>query len=616
MNSTGQNTESSSTTTCVQAAADSVADASNKGQAQSSTPPEWGRVLSRPLNPFRPVITDLTCGNGNLLHAASNGDAILLGCDIQNEEAGSQISEHLVIADLTAFYPLLQSVDWQGDCFVLNPPWDLHWYRERLEGLARSGRETVRLAWRATDARLGADTLDSTLATLMIALDRMSAYGEGLLIANEATLQRLLFNGPHGALAQHVWAHLVVEGNLCSGTAKSKFREGFQTGIIWFAAGHDDGVAAKAQSRVTTLDGALEFCEYLRSDRFCLRDGQSATEFRRTAESAALWGAAKQRMTGDRFGPGNLSAIPTNTCYTLILGPGNVQYVDLEVFLSADLESVISLLRSLFATPGIEVPQVRITARDFACRGGWLGLAPGNPTELDLVQIDSMTQTLGWEARLRTQYELGRFCLTKLLPSSAYCCFHQALQLFEINCEECLKAWVREAFGNNDVFRSYLNSPDHLVVNGFVFTKTPFVRKMLSAYENVAAEKGAQMELERLRRSRFKCYIYLMEDLRNGTFKIGRSKTPAKRERTLQSEVPQIVMRFSVPGEEAHEKQLHDHFQGKRLRGEWFTLTNDDLLWIVDFLKVSGDSARAIVDYQWLGAVHFTASPTPRNLRV
>ena len=212
MNSTGQNTESSSTTTCVQAAADSVADASNKGQAQSSTPPEWGRVLSRPLNPFRPVITDLTCGNGNLLHAASNGDAILLGCDIQNEEAGSQISEHLVIADLTAFYPLLQSVDWQGDCFVLNPPWDLHWYRERLEGLARSGRETVRLAWRATDARLGADTLDSTLATLMIALDRMSAYGEGLLIANEATLQRLLFNGPHGALAQHVWAHLVVEG--------------------------------------------------------------------------------------------------------------------------------------------------------------------------------------------------------------------------------------------------------------------------------------------------------------------------------------------------------------------------------------------------------------------
>jgi hypothetical protein len=100
-----------------------------------------------------------------------------------------------------------------------------------------------------------------------------------------------------------------------------------------------------------------------------------------------------------------------------------------------------------------------------------------------------------------------------------------------------------------------------------------------------------------------------MEDLRNKTFKIGRSKTPGKRERTLQSEVPQIVMRFSVPAEEAHEKQLHDRFQSRRMRGEWFALTNDDLVWIVEFLKVSGDSFRAVVDYQWLGAIHFASSP-------
>jgi hypothetical protein len=117
------------------------------------------------------------------------------------------------------------------------------------------------------------------------------------------------------------------------------------------------------------------------------------------------------------------------------------------------------------------------------------------------------------------------------------------------------------------------------------------------------------MESELLRRSNFDCFIYLMEDLRNRSFKIGRSKTPGKRERTLQSEVPQVVMRFSIPAEEECERQLHGHFESKRFRGEWFTLTNDDLVWIVAFLKANGDPSRAIMDYNWLGNIHFASTP-------
>jgi len=49
----------------------------------------------------------------------------------------------------------------------------------------------------------------------LIALDLCTPSGEGLLIGNNATLQRLLFDpgAPHGAAAAHVWAHLVIPGN-------------------------------------------------------------------------------------------------------------------------------------------------------------------------------------------------------------------------------------------------------------------------------------------------------------------------------------------------------------------------------------------------------------------
>lgn len=114
--------------------------------------------------------------------------------------------------------------------------------------------------------------------------------------------------------------------------------------------------------------------------------------------------------------------------------------------------------------------------------------------------------------------------------------------------------------------------------------------------------------MERLRKSRFSTFVYLMEDLRNGHFKIGRSATPARRERTLQSEVPQIVLRISVPADENHERELHEHFAHKRLRGEWFALSSDDLVWLVSFLKRNGDVARASVDHQWLGMAFLKAS--------
>ena len=180
--------------------------------------------------------------------------------------------------------------------------------------------------------------------------------------------------------------------------------------------------------------------------------------------------------------------------------------------------------------------------------------------------------------------------------------------------------------------RSYETSPEHIKVlhndrrwgdcpsGGCVFRKTDFVKKKLLAIDQEATrlteqhrlteeDQRASENLETLRKSRFDTFVYVMEDSRNGTFKIGQSKTPGKRERTLQSETPEITLRFSIPTDEAHEKHLHAQFDSKRIRGEWFSLTPDDLLQIVQFLKTNGDVPRVFVDHEWLGSVYFRSGP-------
>ena len=71
--------------------------------------------------------------------------------------------------------------------------------------------------------------------------------------------------------------------------------------------------------------------------------------------------------------------------------------------------------------------------------------------------------------------------------------------------------------------------------------------------------------------------VYVMIDKNTGYYKIGRSINPEKRERTLQSEKPTIEMLFNHDARVADEKQLHNMFVDKRVRGEWFDLNGSDL---------------------------------------
>ncbi|MBI3413914.1 MAG: GIY-YIG nuclease family protein, partial [Verrucomicrobia bacterium] len=241
-----------------------------------------------------------------------------------------------------------------------------------------------------------------------------------------------------------------------------------------------------------------------------------------------------------------------------------------------------------------------------------------------------------WEEKLRTHYVFGRLYLEHRVPSGVYCCFHSELKLTNLAFDACVAAWVQEAWLVKDVEESFIGSPDYLRLRAktydyyqVIFRKTPFVASRLAELAQqaeldarrraedlekatkrqlvVEAARNEAEDLDRLRKSSFTTFVYVMQDLRNGHLKIGRSTSPGKREKTLQSEVPQIVLRLSIPANDEHERQLHEQFSNKRIRGEWFALEPNDILWLVSFLKRNGDATRASVDYQWLGTISFSA---------
>ena len=315
---------------CVQQLFESCSNAGSKAAAQYFTPPEWAEVLAIPLPRYRPVVVDLNCGEGNLLVGASRGSTNhLLGCDIDPCDGGQYAARvQRITADVTRLHPMLRDVRFAADCFALNPPFDLHWYRKALEGLAESDLPTVRQAFAAHDGRTGKDTIDSTVATLCLALDLSSEYGEGVLIANEATLRRLIFadKAPHCALASHVWAHLVIKGNPMTGIQDCAHQEGeqFLTGVLYFARSHDWGTPVQGGTlyippAVASLEEAKAACNELQKHRLELRQGAEIKSYAKTEDTAEKWkavGEEWERLTKVDRPQWNISLRPDGTIQT------------------------------------------------------------------------------------------------------------------------------------------------------------------------------------------------------------------------------------------------------------------------------------------------------------
>jgi len=75
-------------------------------------------------------------------------------------------------------------------------------------------------------------------------------------------------------------------------------------------------------------------------------------------------------------------------------------------------------------------------------------------------------------------------------------------------------------------------------------------------------------------------FLYMMIDGHTNLTKIGISKNPTDREATLQGQMPLLELFWQCESERSEETQLHEFFDEKRVRGEWFDLSMDDVRYI------------------------------------
>ena len=283
--------------------------------------------------------------------------------------------------------------------------------------------------------------------------------------------------------------------------------------------------------------------------------------------------------------------------YILYLAPGEVRHLQVRNFVKYKVESWIAYFKQMSLTPEIQGPY------------------GGENEDLDSVILSEFVAEPTWEDEFKILHSFAVLHREYGVPSTVYGYFHKQMKLQSLEFAECINSWIKEAWNDYFIAQSYVKSDRHIVikigdefgdpetVRFAVFKKTHFVIQRLEELRRLEEAEKTNENLERLRRSNFKIFVYLMEDIRNGLFKIGQSQTPEKREKTLQSEVPETSLRFYMPAHDTAEKELHEMFSKKRVRGEWFELTPQDIISVIGFLKQKGDLSRASADYEWLGKI-------------
>jgi hypothetical protein len=306
---------------------DAGANAWRVGRQQFFTPPEIARALMLPLpsairNP-QSAFVDLTMGAGALL--AASGASDLFGIDIDSRLArkpkfdgsrhGGQAVEsrptnwHTVCGDLTKFYPLLQEIDWQFDLCGLNPPFSVKWHRKNLVGLVDSECEAVR----ETFGKSRKAAIDSTLATLLIALDRMTTRGEGYLICTRGFAEKICSTPAF----RHVWLWLTIPAGMFGPSVGAW--QPIDNAVLYFARSHRTP-AGKAPLTLYAPDARAEqiarTLATIGAQRQLLRHGLSIFhEHDFCPLTRQLWEGAKEewlRLVGSRHGGQAEQSRPTD----------------------------------------------------------------------------------------------------------------------------------------------------------------------------------------------------------------------------------------------------------------------------------------------------------------
>ncbi|ANU23224.1 GIY-YIG nuclease family protein [Planococcus donghaensis] len=78
-------------------------------------------------------------------------------------------------------------------------------------------------------------------------------------------------------------------------------------------------------------------------------------------------------------------------------------------------------------------------------------------------------------------------------------------------------------------------------------------------------------------------YVYFVQEYMTGSFKIGKTKHIDRRMNVFNVKLPfENKLIFLIKSADHHQTELafHEYYSTKRLEGEWFNLTREDLAWI------------------------------------
>lgn len=78
-------------------------------------------------------------------------------------------------------------------------------------------------------------------------------------------------------------------------------------------------------------------------------------------------------------------------------------------------------------------------------------------------------------------------------------------------------------------------------------------------------------------------YVYFVQEYMTGSFKIGKTKHIDRRMNVFNVKLPfenKLIFLIKTADHHQTESAFHHYFSAKRLEGEWFNLTRDDLAWI------------------------------------
>ena len=201
--------------------------------------------------------------------------------------------------------------------------------------------------------------------------------------------------------------------------------------------------------------------------------------------------------------------------------------------------------------------------------------------ELNLMDGDHILFLMSNDEVLKFPFNCGKYRVKKFLKEYRLPLYREEIEILSKN--EIISFRIHLNKENHNIDFNWSYSADYPQKDFQYIIKSTFKNfyEVVSSHENYQPLTKPLDNRESVKEND-ECHVYLMVDNTNHFHKIGISNKPEYREKTLQSEKPtiELVCHKLFPTRkisESIEKALHESFKDKRLRGEWFDLSEEDI---------------------------------------